>query len=93
MERTKIKGLLNISQKAGALIRGSDNLDGYGQKLYLVLLDAAAGKSTQKIALQLEKRVKVVRIENLNELVGKECKIVGIKNKGLSDEIEKLIEK
>ena len=37
MDINKIRGYLNISQKAGYIIWGGDNLKDYTKKLYLVL--------------------------------------------------------
>ena len=91
MDRIKIQGYLNLAQKAGALIRGADSLDGYNKKLYLVLIDKTAGKSTQKIASRFSEQVTKLEVEDLDGLVGKGSKIIGIKNKGLSEEIAKLI--
>ena len=91
MDRTKIKGMLGIAQKAGALIRGGDNLDGYEKKLYLALMDTTAGKSTRKIADRLKEKCKIIEVEDLTDLVGRECKLVALKNKGISEAIEKLI--
>ncbi len=89
MDITKAKGYLNIAHKAGYLIIGSDNLKGYDKKLYLVLIDKTAGKNSNKISSTLTERgVTLKIIENLPELVSiKNCKIVGVKNKQLSEKI------
>lgn len=92
MDRAKIKGMLGLAQKAGSLIRGGDNLDGYDKKLYLALMDISAGKSTRKIADRLKERCKVIEIDSLAELVGHDCMLVALKNKGMSEVIERLIE-
>ena len=42
----KIKGLINIANKAGYLIIGTDSLKGYKKKLYLILMSNDAGSST-----------------------------------------------
>ena len=87
MDRIKAKNYVNIANKAGYLIIGSDKLDGYKQKLYLVLIDKNAGKSSLKIANRFaENGIKLVQVDNLGELSGiATCKILGIKNKNLSD--------
>ena len=92
----KIKGLINISNKAGYLIIGADNLKNYRKKLYLIIYSNNSGKNLQKIAytcksylgcemIELDEQdfEKIVSIEN--------CKIVGIKNLGLSQEIIKIV--
>lgn len=86
MDKNKVKNYINIANKAGYLIIGSDKLDNYTQKLYLILLDKTAGKSSQKIANRFqEKGIEIKLVEDLSELCDiKTCKIVGIKNKELS---------
>lgn len=87
----KAKSYLGQARNAGYLIIGSDKLDGYDKKLFLILIDKNAGKSSNKIALRhKENGVEVVFVDNLEELSSiKNCKILGIKNKGLSEEIKK----
>ncbi len=94
MDRTKVKGYLNIAHKAGYLIIGSDNLRGYDKKLYLVLVDSSAGKNSKKIASSFEEKgIKAIEIDNLDELSSIEnCKIVGIKNKQLTEKIIEFLE-
>ncbi len=92
----KIKGLVNISNKAGYLIIGADNLKKYYKKLYLILYSSDGGKTIQKVVtnqksltncdafeIDAQEFSKIVSIEN--------CKIVGLKNLGLSKEIIKVI--
>lgn len=89
----KIKNYLGLARNAGYLIIGSDKLDGYDKKLYLILIDETAGNSSQKIALkQKEKGIEVFQVNNLEKISNiKSCKILGIKNKGLSEQIIKII--
>ena len=93
MEIDKIKGYLNIAQKAGYIIWGGENLENYNKKLYLVIFDSSAQKNTQKIVSKIrERQIKLIEVNNLGELVGKpNCKIIGLKNKNLSDQIELLL--
>ena len=93
MEIDKIKGYINISHKAGYLIIGGDKLKDYNKKLYLLIYDKNALKNTMKIVEKFKERdVKIVEIENLEELTSiKNCKIVGIKNKNLSELILSLL--
>jgi hypothetical protein len=90
----KIKGYLSIANKAGYLIIGSENLKGYNKKLYLVLADIDGGKSLIKIANNLKEKTQneVYFLENIENLVSiPNCKIVGIKNLGLSNQIINLL--
>lgn len=92
MQREKLASYLGIAMQAGYAIIGSDKLDGYDKKLYLVLIDADAGKSSRKVYDRLvssgiDGRV----VENLGSLNNKTNKIIGIKNKGLSEEIKKYL--
>lgn len=87
MDKNKITGYLNIAQKAGYIIWGGDNLENYTKKLYLVLYDPIVGKSTQKIVDKIkEKGIMVLPVNELNILLNKSiCKIIGVKNKGISE--------
>ena len=93
---TKIKELLGIANKAGYLIIGSDNLKGYDKKLYLLLKSESAGRTIEKITNYIYKKnncnvftfceSEFLQMTNISN-----CKIVGIKNKGISEEIIKYI--
>lgn len=92
----KVKGLINISNKAGYLIIGSDALKKYHKKLYLIIRSNNSGKSLIKISENLVKETNCEEIilneEEMSAILSIEnCKIVGIKNLGLSKEILKYI--
>lgn len=92
----KIKGLINISNKAGYLIIGSDILKNYNKKLYLILYSNNGGKNLQKIVTRLKNSTTCESVEIDSEEFSKivtipNCKIVGLKNLGLSKEIIKII--
>ncbi len=93
MEREKIENYLNICRKAGYLIIGGEKLENYSKKLYLVIYDKNSQKNTMKIVEKFKiKQISVCEMENLGEILGIEnCKIVGIKNKNLSDIILNLM--
>ena len=93
MDRAKIKNYLGIAQQGGYVIYGGETLEDYNKKLYLVLCDRNAGKTSLKLAERLKDRYKVTFIEDLSTLVNKtNCKIIGIKNKNLSEIIERMLE-
>lgn len=87
MERDKLIGYFNICHKAGYLIIGGEKLENYNKKLYLVVFDKNSQKNTLKIVEKLKnKQIPVIEMENLEEVVKiNNCKIVGIKNKNLSE--------
>ena len=88
MNIDKTKGLINISRKAGFLIIGGDKLKNYRKKLYLIIYDTSAQKNTLKIIEQF-KDIEVISVNNLENLTSiKNCKIVGVKNKTLSENIK-----
>lgn len=92
----KLKGLIGIANKAGYVIFGADNLKNYTKKLYLLVKAKETGNSITKIVnnLKNERSVDFVEIENqkLCEITNSQnCKLIGIKNKGLSEEILKVI--
>lgn len=93
MEIEKIKGYFNISHKANYLIIGGEKLSDYNKKLYLVVYDNTAQKNTLKVIEKLkEKNIPIISVDNLEELISiKNCKIIGLKNKNLSEIIIKLI--
>ena len=95
METEKVKGYINIAHKGGYLIIGGDTLEKYHKKLYLVLYDSNIQKNTQKIVYKLkENNLPTIEVDNLAELTNiNNCKIIGIKNKNLSDIIFKLLNK
>ena len=89
----KIKGYLNIAKKAGYVIIGGEKLENYNKKLYLVIYDKSAQKNTLKIVRKIQnKDIKIIELENLETLINiNNCKIIGIKNKNLSDIIINLM--
>jgi hypothetical protein len=90
--RQKAKGYVLIARKAGYAILGADNLKGYSKKIYLVLADLQSGKNLLKIANSFEDKATVIYTQDVEQLVGvKNCKIVGIKNKGISERIIELL--
>lgn len=90
----RIKGLISICKKAGYLIIGGDNLKGYNHKLYLILYEKNSGKNLIKIVNNLKEQTDAVsyELENLFDYTNIQgCKIVAVKNKGLANQIEKLL--
>lgn len=86
MDKNKAKEYLSIAAKAGYLIIGSDKLKSYKQKLYLILLDEGAGKSSIKIAEKFNEVAPILQVENLGSLCQiSSCKVLGIKNKAMAD--------
>lgn len=95
MEITKLQGYFNMSHKAGYLIIGSDALKSYTKKVYLIVYDKSAQKNTLKVVEKFkEKEINIIEVDNLEELTSiKNCKIIGLKNKNLSDLIINLLNK
>ena len=89
----KIKNYLGLARRGGYMIIGGDKLDNHKKKLYLILIDKTAGKTSFKIAERFRSdNVVVKQVNNLENLVEvPNCKIIGIKNKGLSEEIIKYL--
>lgn len=89
MDKDKLKGYINICRKAGYLIIGGEKLADYNKKLFLVLYDKNAMKNTMKVVDKIkEKNIQTIECEDLEEIVSiQSCKIIGIKNKNLSDVI------
>ena len=93
MEKDQLKVYINISRKAGYLIIGSERLKGYCKKLYLAIYDKSAQKNTLKVVEELNnKNIPIFAVDDLEQLTGiKNCKLVGIKNKELSEIIANLL--
>lgn len=94
MDNQKILGLISICRKAGYLLLGGDNLKGYKQKVYLILIDKQSGKNLKKIAENLKNNTnaslyEIQDLPQLTNILG--CKLVAIKNKGLSEKIEHML--
>ncbi len=93
MDRNKIKNYLGIAQQGGYVIYGGETLESYTKKIYLILCDKTAGRNSLKLAEKLKTKYKVCMVEDLSELLNQiNTKIIGIKNKNLSEIIEKLVE-
>ena len=91
MNLDKIKGYINIARKAGYVIIGGEKLNNYRKKLYLIIYDESAQKNTIKIKEQFKDK-EVISVKNLGEITSiKNCKIIGIKNKMMSENILKLL--
>ena len=93
LDEIKLKGYLNIAKKAGYVIIGGDRLYNYSKKVYLILYDELSGKSTLKVVEKFKgKNINVFAIPNLSQLINiSNCKIIGLKNKNLSDIIYNII--
>lgn len=87
MDKNKLQGYLNIAKKAGYVIIGGEKLYNYNKKLYLVIYDNTSEKNTLKVVDKIKQRnIPIYSIDNLQDIVSiKNCKIIGIKNKNLSD--------
>lgn len=87
LDKNKLQGYLNIAKKAGYVIIGAEKLYNYNKKLYLVIYDNTSEKNTLKVVDKIkQKNIPIFSIDNLQDIVSiKNCKIIGIKNKNLSD--------
>lgn len=90
----KINNYLGICKKANYLIIGSDNLKNYTKKLYLLVVCGEITNTIKKTVNDLLEGYADLKCIILNEEFGnaigiEHCKIVGVKNKGLCEEILK----
>lgn len=87
LDKNKLQGYLNIAKKAGYVIIGGEKLYNYNKKLYLVIYDNTSEKNTLKVVEKIKQRnIPIFSIDNLQDIISiKNCKIIGIKNKNLSD--------
>ena len=90
----KLEGLISIAKKAGFVVVGGENLIGYSKKLYLLLINKNAGNSLRREMnfLAKNKNLTLCECDNLAKIVAIEnCKAIGIKNKAMSESIEKCL--
>ena len=92
----KLKGYIGLANRAGYIIFGADNLKVYTHKMYVVLYRNDGGKTIDKTLnkIKQENNVEVFCLneQDFNHIVGKDnCKLLAIKNKGLSDQIIKIL--
>lgn len=83
-----------MSSRAGYVIWGTDNLKGYTHKLYLILYREDFGKTIEKTLNSFNDDIPKYKLEinDFNAVVGTDkCKILAIKNKGLSEQIISLL--
>lgn len=90
----EIRGYFSIARKAGFAIVGQDVLKGFDKKLYLIVIDTNAGNSLKREMnfLSKNKNIPLIELDGLAEIVAiQNCKVVGIKNKAISENIIKCI--
>ena len=91
----KIKGYVGIANRANYIVFGSDNLKGYTHKLYIVLYRQDYGKTIQKTLNELsERNIPCIKLDinDFNYITGlTNCKLLAIKNKGISDQVLKIL--
>lgn len=92
----KLKGYIGLANRANYIIFGVDNLKMYTHKMYLVLYRQDGGKTIEKTLAKIKQEYNVdvfcLDENNFKYIVGKDnCKLLAIKNKGLSDQIIKIL--
>lgn len=92
----KVKGLVGIANKAGYLVIGADNLKNDRKKLFLVIRASDCGNGIEKVCAYSTTRTNcnIIVLQNdiLQHIIGIDtCKVFGIRNKGISDQIIELL--
>ncbi len=90
-QQNDIKRYIGIAQKGGYAIVGQDNLKNYSKKLYLLLYTSPT-KNLLKIIKSIKSTtnyeiISLPQKEFLNITNIKNCKIIALKNKAISDKI------
>ena len=87
----KVSGYIGLADRAGYVIWGADNLKGYTHKMYLLLYREDFGKTIEKTISRFKNSGAIIIMLNeaeFNKIVKKNnCKILAIKNKGISEQI------
>lgn len=99
MEIEKIKRIstyVGFALKSNHIVIGSDNLSKVNKKLYLIIKDSSAGNNLNKISQRVAKLTKCniynFTTDEMYEITKiKNVKVIGVKNKSLSDAIENII--
>lgn len=99
MKLPDILSLLGISQKAGKLVSGQDNVERVinSKRIYLIIISQDSSENTKRRFLNManSKKIPAVVWGNAHELgrsIGKdERKVLSLTDKGLADEIYKRI--
>lgn len=99
MNKQKILGMLGIALRAGELVSGTDSVIEALQKKKIKMVFVASDASNETLDT-FEKKcffynvpiVKDFSSDELSKAIGKERKVLGIKNQGMYDSIKKLME-
>ena len=89
----KVNGYINIANRGGYIIWGTDGLKGYTHKLYLILYREDYGKTIEK-TLNRFSEIDCIKltVEEFNSIVSTDnCKLLAIKNKGISEQVLKIL--
>ena len=97
MDKEKIEGYLNIAKKVGYLLIGGENIENailHNRKIYLVLYEPSIQNNSLKIIRKAEERSILTKsLEGISNYIKiKNCKIIALKNKNLSDIIYNIID-
>lgn len=88
----KLNGYINLANRAGYIIWGTDNLKNYTHKMYLILYREDFGKTIEKTLNRFETKKIKLRENDFNQIVGSSsAKILAIKNKGITEQIVNLL--
>ena len=89
----RANGYLNIAQSAGYVVWGTDGLKGYTHKLYLIVYREDFGKTIEKTLTRFNSIKQIMlNVQDFNYFIGNDnCKILAIKNKGISEQIINLL--
>lgn len=99
MKFADVLSLLGISQKAGKLISGQDNVERAinSKRVYLIIISQDSSDNTKKKFKYMANRKKIPvviwgKAQDLGNAIGKqERKVLSLTNKGLAEEIYKRI--
>lgn len=87
---SKIKSYLGFCQKAGDLVIGYNNLEKTKKGVFLIMVDNSLGENTLKKVKKIADYFKcdLLLCKTLSELLGKEIKVVALKNQSLANAIK-----
>lgn len=91
----KLIGYLGLLKKGDYLIIGADKIKETRKKMFLIIIPSNPSKNIEKVSSfkANDYNIPIIKLKNANDLgeaIGiNNCKILGVKNKGLCDAILK----
>lgn len=86
---SKVEAYIGFAIKKGSAVFGCDNIEKYRKKMYLLLATQTLSANSLSVLQSVadKKKIKLLRIDDYEMLVKRNCKAIAICDKQLSDAI------